>query len=163
MATEENSGSAETGCCPRFDPGPWDGKVHEWKERRFIRGKVTTFFHIPLNFGGVMKRLDGKVRAAGASVPDAMWLSDHRSRWRMDLLLSVGKEVQDAENVALSGRFLTKVFEGPFRDTRKWCGDFEAYAKGEGLTIKKQYMWYTTCPKCAKVYGKNHVVLVADV
>jgi hypothetical protein len=23
------------------------------------------------------------------------------------------------------------------------------------------YMWYTTCPKCAKVYGKNYVVILA--
>jgi len=24
-------------------------------------------------------------------------------------------------------------------------------------------MWYTTCPKCAKVYGKNYVVTIAEV
>ncbi len=25
------------------------------------------------------------------------------------------------------------------------------------------YMWYTTCPKCAKKYGKNHVVILGAV
>jgi hypothetical protein len=29
--------------------------------------------------------------------------------------------------------------------------------------IKKWYMWYTTCPKCAKKYGKNYVVVIAEI
>ncbi|MFA6436615.1 MAG: hydrolase [Candidatus Paceibacterota bacterium] len=33
----------------------------------------------------------------------------------------------------------------------------------KGKIKKKWYMWYTTCPKCAKVYGKNHVVIVGEV
>jgi hypothetical protein len=24
-------------------------------------------------------------------------------------------------------------------------------------------MWYTTCPKCAKKYGKNYVVILAEI
>ncbi len=28
---------------------------------------------------------------------------------------------------------------------------------------KKQFMWYTTCPKCAKKYGKNYVAMVAQL
>jgi hypothetical protein len=24
-------------------------------------------------------------------------------------------------------------------------------------------MWYTTCPKCAQKYGKNYVVIIAQV
>ncbi|MCI0497670.1 MAG: hypothetical protein L0Z54_05200 [Thermoplasmata archaeon] len=156
-------GAAGTGCCPRFDPGPWDDKVHEWKDRRFIRGKVVTFFHIPLNFGGVMRRLDRTVREAGATMPDALVLSDHTSRWRMEIFLAVDREIPGAENVTLSGRFLTKVYEGPYGDTGKWCKAFESYVEGKGLDIKKWYMGYTTCPGCAKAYGKNYVVLVAEV
>ena len=26
-----------------------------------------------------------------------------------------------------------------------------------------QYMWYTTCPKCAKKYGKNYVVILGQI
>jgi len=33
--------------------------------------------------------------------------------------------------------------------------------KSKDLTINKWYMWYTTCPKCAKKWGKNYVVLIA--
>jgi hypothetical protein len=32
-----------------------------------------------------------------------------------------------------------------------------------GMTTKKMFMWYTTCPKCATFYGENYVVAVAEV
>ncbi len=153
----------ETGCCPMFDPKPWDGKVLEWKDKKFVKDKVWTFFYMPINFGGVIKRLNEKVQKANAKMPDWLCLSDHTSKWNMDLYLAVDKEVAGANNTALSGKFLSKVYEGPFQDTGKWCKDFEQYAKGKGLGIEKWYMWYTTCPKCAKVYGKNYVVIVAKV
>ncbi len=47
-------------CCPDFDPEPWDGKVFEWKDKKFIKDGVFTLFYMPANFGGVMKRLDKK-------------------------------------------------------------------------------------------------------
>ncbi|MBN2518671.1 MAG: hypothetical protein JXB14_07510 [Candidatus Altiarchaeota archaeon] len=153
----------ETGCCPKFDPKPWDGKTLEWRDKRFVKDKVRTFFYMPLNFGGVIKRLNAKVEKAGAKTPDCLCLSDHTSKWNMNVYLAVDKEIPDTENVTLSGKFLSKVYEGPYKDTGKWCKDFEAYAKEKGFEIKKWYMWYTTCPKCAKVYGKNYVVIVAGV
>ena len=81
----------------------------------------------------------------------------------MDVYLAVDKEIPNAENVTLSGKFLSRVYEGPFNDTGKWCEDFKEYAKSKKLEIKKWYMWYTTCPKCAKKYGKNYVAIIAEV
>ena len=37
------------------------------------------------------------------------------------------------------------------------------YVKAKRRELKKMYFFYTTCPKCAKVYGKNYVVLFAKV
>ncbi|MDD5015315.1 MAG: hypothetical protein PHW73_09510 [Atribacterota bacterium] len=150
-------------CCPRFDPAPWEDKIFEWDNKKFIKDKVFTVFHVPMNFGAVMKRLDEKVRKAGATIQDNMGLSDHTSKSNMDIYLAVDKEVPGAENVTLSGKFLSRVYEGDFKETGKWCKDFENYAKEKGLEIKKWYMWYTTCPKCAKKYGKNYVVILARV
>ena len=107
----------ENECCPKFDPTPWDGKLFEWNQKKFIKEKVSTFFHMPLNFGSVMKSLDEKVRDAHVTMPDWMCLSDHTSKWNMDLYLAVDKEIPGEENVTLSGRFLSKVYEGPFQDT----------------------------------------------
>ncbi len=153
----------DTECCPRFDPAPWDGKLFEWNNKTFIKETVTSFLNMPLNFGAVMKKLDEQVRQAHASIPDGVCLADHTSKWNMNVYLAVDKEIPGAENILLSGKFLSKVYEGPFQDTGKWCKDFEQYATSKEVSIMKWYMWYTTCPKCAKKYGKNYVVIVAQV
>ncbi|MFA6027864.1 MAG: hydrolase [Patescibacteria group bacterium] len=158
-----NQENNKTECCPKFDPAPWDGKIIEWNNKKFIKDKVFTFLNIPMNFGAAMKRLSEKVEKANAKMPDYICLSDHTSKWNMDLYLAVDKEVPDAKNVTLSGKYLSKVYEGNFKDTGKWCEDFKGYAKGKGAEVKKWYMWYTTCPKCAKKYGKNYVVILGQV
>lgn len=147
-------------CCPEFDPIPWDDKTFSWNNKLFIKDRVCTLFYMPLNFGSVMKRLDQLVTASGATIPDNICLSDHKSQWSMDLFLAVDKKVQGTEMTELSGDFYSRVYEGPFRDTKKWCNDFEEKAFANSLSIRKQYMWYTTCPKCAKKYGKNYVVII---
>lgn len=150
-------------CCPPFDPTPWDNQVLDWENKKFIKDHVFTLFYMPMNFGTVMKRLDKKVREADAKIPDWMCLSDHTSRWNMDVYLAVDKEIPDAENTTLSGKYFSKVFEGPYKDTGKWCKDCEDSVNSQGMKIKKWYMWYTTCPKCAKKYGKNYVDIITEV
>jgi hypothetical protein len=150
-------------CCPQFDPAPWDGKEFEWKDKLFLKDKVFTIMYMPLNFGAVMTRMQAKVEKANAQSPSWLCLSDHVSMWRMDAYLEVDREIPGAETVAMSGKFVSKVYEGDFSKTGEWMKDFDTYVKGKGLTAKKTYMWYTTCPKCAKKYGKNYVVVVGKV
>lgn len=150
-------------CCPPFEPAQWDDKIIEWKDKKFIKANVFTLFYMPMNFGKVMKKLDEKITAAGASIPDWICLSDHTSKWNMDIYLAIDKDIPDVENTTLSGKFYSKVYEGPFKDTGKWCKDYEAVVKTKGSKIKKWYMWYTTCPKCAKKYGKNYVAIMAEI
>ncbi len=152
-----------TECCPPFDPKPWDEKTFEWKDKKFIKANVCTFFFMPVNFGKVMRKLDEKVRNAGANIPDYICLSEHTSKWNMNVYLAVDKDISDAENTTISGRFISKVYEGSFQNTGKWCKDFESYAKTKNSVIRKMFMWYTTCPKCAKKYGKNYVVILGQV
>lgn len=154
---------AQTECCPRFDPAPWDGKVFEWQGKKFIKDSVFTLFYIPVNFAGVIKRMMGLLGKAGAESPQWLCLSDHTSKWNMDIYLAVDREVPGANNLELNGKYLAKVYEGPFKDTGKWCADFAAYAKTLGLTPGKLYMWYTTCPECAKKYGKNYVLIFGQI
>lgn len=158
-----NNSTNEPICCPPFDPAIWDDKTLEWYNKPFIKDKVFTLMFMPIGFGKAMKRLDEKVRSAGATMPDFLCLSDHTSSWNMDLYLAVDKEVPNANNVTLSGKFFSKVYEGPFQNTGKWTKDFETETKKKGFTIKKMYTWYTTCPKCAKKYGKNYVVVLGEV
>jgi hypothetical protein len=150
-------------CCPEFDPLPWDDKTVVWENKKFIKDKVFTLFYMPVNFGRVMKRLDEKLTKAGAAMPDNLGLSDHTSKWNMNIYLAVDKPVPDTVNTTLSGKFYSKVYEGSYQETGKWMKDFENTTKNKGLSIKKEYMWYTTCPKCAKKYGKNYVVVIGQV
>lgn len=137
-------------CCPEFDPTVWDDKSIEWTDKKFIKERVPTFFFMPLNFGGKMKKLDKQVSNAGAVISDNLCLSDHTSKWNMDLFLAVDKDIPGAVNTTLSGKFFSKVYEGPFRDTGKWCKDYESIVRSKGQKVTKWYMWDTTCPKCAQ-------------
>jgi len=148
-------------CCPKFDPTPWDEKTFAWSHKRFIKDKVSTLFYMPLNFGSAMARSVKKIEEAGTKMEEGMVLSEHTSRWNMDIYLAVDKEIPGAENVTLSGEFISKVYEGSFKNIGIWMKDFENYTKNKGVVVKKTYVWYTTCPKCAKKYGKNYVVFFA--
>ena len=159
----KNSQGTDPVCCPEFLPASWDEKISAWEDKRFIRDSVFTMFYIPFGFGKAMKRLNEKVENAGASMPGWLCLSDHASRWNMDLYLAVDREIPGGLNVLLNGKYYSKVYEGPFSDTGKWTKDFESAAKARGLSFKKTYMWYTTCPKCAKKYGRNPVVIIAEI
>ncbi len=37
------------------------------------------------------------------------------------------------------------------------------FVQSKNKKLKKFYFYYTTCPKCAKKYGKNYVVLLAEI
>lgn len=150
-------------CCPPFNPALWDDKISEWENKLFLRDKVCTFFYIPVNFGQTMKNLDARVRAAGANFAGELCLCEHTSKWNMNILLGVDREIPGSDNTTLSGKFYSKVYEGSFGQTGKWHKDFETIIKTKGYIARKYYTWYTTCPKCAKKYGKNYVVILAQI
>ena len=62
-------------------------------------------------------------------------LSTDPSPWRGEHYFSVSKEVPNADNVTLSGLFLTKVFEGPYRDAGKWVREAQAYVTSDPRTF----------------------------
>jgi effector-binding domain-containing protein len=153
-------------CCPKFNPKGWDGKELVWKNKPFVKDKVCCLFHIPLNFGKVITRMWKKVQDAKAQpeeYEDWLLLSHDVSLWKSIQYLAVSKSVEGMENVKLSGRYLTKVFEGPYKDAGKWYKEMQEYVKSKKKVAKNIYFNYTTCPKCAKKYGKNYVVLFAEI
>lgn len=150
-------------CCPKFDPEPWDDKLLHWDNKKFIKESVFTLFYMPINFGKAMIKLNKLVTDANAVIPDWLALSDHTSMWNMDIYLEVDRDIVGTETHILTGDFYSKVYEGSFQNTDKWCKDFIGIVKSKGMTMKKMYMWYTTCPKCAKKYGKNYVTIIASV
>jgi hypothetical protein len=156
----DNSGEV---CCPRFDPAPWDGKEIRWQDKRFVKDRVRSFLHIPLNFGSVMKRNMRRIEAAGADSGTNVILSDENSLWGADVYIEVAKDVPGADMASISGTFLCKVFEGPYRDVRKWVAEMREFVRSKGKDMRKLYVFYTTCPRCARKYGKNYVALLAQI
>ncbi|MFA6131643.1 MAG: hydrolase [Patescibacteria group bacterium] len=152
-----------TGCCDIFDPAPWQEKEIVWTDKTFVKDHVASFLHIPLNFGKKVIKNMALIEKAGAKAPYQLMLTDEKSLWGSDIYIDVTKDVPGAEMAKIFGTFLTKVFEGPYQDAGKWAKEMETYVKGQGKEIKKMYFSYTTCPKCAKAYGKNYVVLFAQV
>lgn len=153
----------ETGCCPRFNPEAWEEKEITWTDKLFVKDKVWSFLHIPLNFGQVMVRNMEKIQKAGATAREVIVLSGEESMWGSNVYISVEKDFPGSDVVKISGTFLTKVFEGPYKDMGKWIRDMNSFVTSKGKTAKKMYFYYTTCPKCARVYGKNYVVILAEV
>ncbi len=150
-------------CCPRFDPAPWDEKELVWENKRFVKDRVTSFFHIPLNFGAVMKRNAGRIEAVDAHPETMVVLSDENSLWGADVYIQVTKAVPGVETATISGTYLSKVFEGPYRNMRKWTEEMRTFVRNREKHLQKMYFFYTTCPKCAKKYGKNYVAILAQV
>ncbi|MFH1268265.1 MAG: hydrolase [Planctomycetota bacterium] len=156
------TGNAEI-CCPKFNPEPWDGKEITWENKKFVKDRVRSFLHVPLNFGAVMKKNVGLIEAAGAKPDEMIVVADENSLWGADVYLDVAKDVPNAPMASISGTFLTKVFEGPYKNIKSWIREMGEYVKSRGKETRQLYFYYTTCPKCAKKYGKNYVVLLAQV
>jgi hypothetical protein len=152
-----------TECCPKFEPNPWVDKEITWDKKLFLQDRVVSFLHIPLNFGSVMKRSVATIEAAGAMPDDIIVLSDENSLWGADVYIAISKDITGARTTTLSGTFLTRVFEGPYRNMRNWINEMKSFVKGKGKEFQKLYFFYTTCPKCSKKYGKNYVVILAQL
>ena len=151
-------------CCPRFNPEGWDEQELHFKDKLFVKAKTKSLFHIPLNMGSVYpKTFDAIEQAHAANMDQFIVLSHDPSAWTAEHFFSVSKEVPGEEMVQMTGDYLTKVFEGPYKNAPKWEKEMKAFVESKGKHVKKTYFFYTTCPKCAKVYGKNYMVAVAEL
>lgn len=158
--TKENP----THCCPKFNSAGWDQQELHFKDKLFVKAKTHSLFHVPLDMDSVFTNTFKAIEAEKASSDDNFAVfSLEKSPWIAEHLFSVNKNVPGQEMVKLTGDFWTKVFEGPYRDAPKWEKELEKFVQSKGKKLKKTYFFYTTCPKCAKSYGKNYVVGLAEV
>ena len=158
-----NMNDKPTGCCPRFDPQPWDNQVLHFRNKRFVKARTRSVAHIPLNMGGVFKKTFQAIEQADAhSDEDFVVLSHDPSAWSGEHYFSVTKEVPGQEMVELTGDYVTKVFEGPYKELPTWQREMQANVEAQGAEVTKMYFFYTTCPKCSKHYAENYVVAIAE-
>ncbi|WP_421799259.1 hydrolase [Haliscomenobacter sp.] len=155
-------------CCPKFEVTKWDNKTFKWDHKTFIKATVPTFLHIPLpgTIGRRMKKLGDLADKANANIPersDALVLFHDPSAFQSEIFYSVSKDVEGAENTSLSGTFVAGVFDGPYGSEPQHIKTMEKRLAEEGKKAKDYYIHYAYCPQCAKKYGKNYMVLFAQV
>lgn len=155
----------ETGCCPIPNIKDWDQKEFIFEDLHFIRMYTKSFLYIPINMGKIMTALYKMVEEAKAGLPmeQSMILSSELSPFKAEQLYSVSKPIPGSDNVTLNGKFISLVFEGPYQDAGKWHKAMDEYIKTKGYKAVKRYFFYTTCPKCAKHYGKNYTIGLAQI
>ena len=159
-----NMDTDETGCCPKFDPVGWDGRRLEFRDHPFVRATTRSVLHVPINMNSVFTRVQENIEAAGAQDPDSYFvMSRDLSASEGEHLFAVTQDVPGEEMVRVSGDFIARVFEGPYRHAKVWDHDMRVAAEAAGHEAKHVHFFYTTCPKCAKAYGKNYVVGLAEI
>ncbi|MBU0981286.1 hypothetical protein KKC94_01195 [Patescibacteria group bacterium] len=159
-----NMDLSETGCCPQFNPDGWDDEKFILENKKFIKMCTKNFLHVPLNMGKAMTSAWEKVQKVNAAPKDHyLLLSYDPSPWRGEHFMEVTKDVPGLKNTRLSGTFLTKVFEGPYKNARLWVKEMQDLVQKKDKKMKKLYFFYTTCPKCARHYNKNYVVGFAEI
>lgn len=152
-------------CCPKFDPAIWQDKTHQWHEKLFLTDQVIQFMHLPLNFGSVVKRMIDKIQTAKA-MPDNsnfLMLCYDPSPWKCEIFMTVTNPIDNGTNVKLSGKLISRVYDGPYQAVPQWIKDMDAVLAQKQLKAKKYYFHYAYCPKCVKTYGHNYVIAFAEI
>ena len=158
----------EEDCCPRFNPKKWDKKTFNWKDKKFIKETIPTFFHIP-SIKTISKKIEGMgdlIRKSDAAIPkkeDTLILFRDPSAFKSEIYWSVGKKVDGANNITISGRFMAMVFDGPNNAIPKYIKEMEEYLKEKNEKAKDYLVHYAYCPKCAKKFRHNYMILFAKI
>ena len=98
-----------------------------------------------------------------ANKEDTLILFYDPTAFRSEIYLSVTGDIPQADNVTLSGEFISKVFDGPYNDVPKFIKEMDQYLSQQNKTAKKYYIHYAYCPKCAQKYGHNYAILFAEI
>jgi hypothetical protein len=168
-------------------------KIVTWTDKTFVVDGTYCLFYIPLGFGKAVRRAISKIEHSKTQVPkeDFMILSDCNSPWYSDVLVTTSKDqdVEGAKVEKISGSFVAKAYEGEYSNMGKWAKEVQELVvkvRQDNMTSLEQecpdnnllqmqgeqheeeeaekiLFYYPTCPKCARKYGKNYVVVFARI
>ena len=155
-------------CCPEFKPEKWDKKTLSWNNKKFIKDWIPEFFHIPFPpmISKKITRMWKAVEESGAAATnkeDTLILFHDPTPLKGEIYISVEKDVPAEENVVISGDFVGMVFDGGYNAVPKFVKVMDEYLKETGKKAKDYYVHYAYCPKCAKKFGHNYMILFAKV
>lgn len=155
-------------CCPKFNPEKWDQKTYTWENKPFIKESIPAFFHIPCppmigqKITKMCKMIE-EAKMAEADLEDVLMLFHDPSAFKTEICISVAGSVPNANNVNISGTFVAKVFAGSYNAVPKFIKQMNEYLETQGQKAKDYYIHYAYCPKCAKKYGDNYMIIFAEI
>lgn len=158
-------------CCPEFKPGKWDKKSFNWEEKQFIKESIPTFFHIPFPpmIGKKITRMMNLATSADkidSKKDEVLVLFQDPGVFRSNVYISVTGAVPGANNAKIPGNFIARVYDGPYNAVPKFIKDMNMFLETEGKKIPRDdeyYIHYAYCPKCAKKYGHQYMILFARI
>jgi hypothetical protein len=155
-------------CCPEFKPEKWDKKTLSWDNKKFIQDSIPEFFHIPFPpmIGKKITRMWKAVEQAGVASPkkeDTLILFHDSTPFKGEIYISVEKDVPTENNIVISGSFVSIVFDGGYNAIPKFVKIMNEHLAETGKKAKDYYIHYAYCPKCAKKFGHNYMILFAKV
>ncbi len=159
-------------CCPEFSPEKWDKKTFNWEDKQFIKETIPTLFHMPFPpmIGKKITRMMELATSADkidSKKDEVLVLFQDPTAFRSNIYISTTGDVPGANNVKISGKFLAKVYDGPYNAVPKFVKDMKnMYLEKEGEKIPKDdayYIHYAYCPKCMKKYGHQYMILFASI
>ncbi len=155
-------------CCPKFNVEKWDKKTLSWDNKKFIKDTMPEFFHIPFPpmIGKKITRMWTAVEQAGASASDkedTLILFRDPTPFKGEIYIAVEKDVPNENNIVISGDFVSQVFDGGYNDIPRFIKIMNDYLAEMGKKAKDYYIHYAYCPKCAKKFGNNYMIIFAKV
>jgi len=155
-------------CCPKFHPEKWDQKTYNWQNKPFIKESLPTLFHLPFPplIGKKITKMCQMMEEAKmveVNNEDVLMLFRDPSAFKSEIYLSVTGPVPNANNVNISGTFIGKVFSGSYNAVPKFIKQMNEYLAAQGKKASNYYIHYAYCPKCAKKYGDNYMIIFAQV
>lgn len=149
-------------CCVRMNSREWDLKQHVWKREPFFVVKHGLFFHIPINFGGIVKTAMDQLEKTYKPEYPFMMLERELNWFTGKLMVALKKPAKGPDVEYLSGTFISKVFNGPYNRLGPAVQELaEHVRKKRGARPTEFYFWYTVCPRCAKKLGGYQTIIFA--
>ena len=158
----------EKECCPVFDSEKWDKKIFNWNKKPFLIETIPTFFHIPYPplIGKKIVKMFNAAEEAGVNIKDKneiLVLFRDSSPFKTEIYYSIADEIEGCCNSAISGKFVTLVFDGPYNRIPKYIKEMDKYLSESNSKAKDYYVHYAYCPGCAQKYGHNYIILFAEM
>ncbi len=147
--------------CPRLDPAQWEGTRHAWKDRPFVVEPYRAIAHIPLGITGKLERIMPDLKARGLLADPVQVLFRNERFFGGELWIALSREEPGLATRRISGEFLSKYFEGQYRQAGQWYRQAAEACRAAGTEAAELLAWYATCPKCAEKLGHVQAVIFA--